>query len=215
MSVRVPPPLTWHICCIIVDSFGLAMSTCILNQSRGHWLLSDALNFAISMSLGFRDEIDFATFDNLMEEDGNIVYELSCLASNIKKEVIQVMDSFLSFLKKNEKNKAHNMFSLMLEAKLNIFGLMSSFTDHEQGKAIVEKCDKKSLFPMLSKCYYHLHPLVESERGVVDQKVEEDMSLDIFEMITNTSESSTKLINRELLIFKRYQVDVKNIKCPM
>jgi len=54
---------------------------------RGHWLLSDALNFAIPMSLKFKDEIDFATFDNLMEEDGNVVYELSCLASNIKKEV--------------------------------------------------------------------------------------------------------------------------------
>ncbi len=28
---------------------------------------------------------------------------------------------------------------------------------------------------MFLKCYYHLHPLVESERGVVDQRVEEDM----------------------------------------
>jgi len=68
---------------------------------------------------------------------------------------------------------------------------------------------------MLLKCYYHLHPLVESKRGVVDQKVEKDMSLDIFEMITNTSEPSMKLINRELLIFKHCQGDVKNIKCPM
>jgi hypothetical protein len=49
------------------------------------------------MNLKFKDEIDFATFDNLMEEDGNVVYELSCLAFNIKKEVIQVLDSFISF----------------------------------------------------------------------------------------------------------------------
>ncbi len=88
MSARVPPPLTWHICCIIVDSLGLVVYACILNQSRGHWLLSDALNSTISMSLKFKDEIDFATFDKLMQEDGNVVYELSCLASNIKKEVI-------------------------------------------------------------------------------------------------------------------------------
>jgi hypothetical protein len=46
------------------------------------------------MSLKFRDEIDSATFDNLMEEDGNVAYELSCLASNIKSEVIQVLDFF-------------------------------------------------------------------------------------------------------------------------
>jgi hypothetical protein len=46
-----------------------------------------------------------------MEEDGNVVYELSCLASNIKKEDIKVLDSFLSFLKKYKERKAHNMLS--------------------------------------------------------------------------------------------------------
>jgi hypothetical protein len=60
-------------------------------------LLSGALNFSIFMSLKFKDEIDFATFDNLMEEDGNFVYEFSCLASNTKKEVVQVLDLFLLF----------------------------------------------------------------------------------------------------------------------
>ncbi len=64
------------------------MSTCILNQSKGHWLLSEALNFAISMSLKFKYKMDYVTFDNLMEEDRNVVYELSCLASNIKEEVV-------------------------------------------------------------------------------------------------------------------------------
>jgi hypothetical protein len=52
------------------------------------------------MSLKFKDEMDYATFDNLMkkdENDENVVYELSCLASNIKKEVVHVLDSFLSF----------------------------------------------------------------------------------------------------------------------
>ncbi len=76
-----------------------------LNHYRGHWLLSDALNYAIFMSLKFRDETHFATFDNLMEEDGNVVYELSCLASNIKKEVVQVLDSFFPFYKNMKKEK--------------------------------------------------------------------------------------------------------------
>jgi hypothetical protein len=87
----------------------------------GHWLLSDALNFAIFMSLKFRDEIDSTTFDNLVEEDGNVVYELSCLTSNINKEVVQVLDSILSFLKKYEKRKAYDMFSLMLDPRFKTF----------------------------------------------------------------------------------------------
>ncbi len=37
------------------------------------------------MSLKFKDEIDFAIFDNLMEKYANVVFELSCLVSNIKK----------------------------------------------------------------------------------------------------------------------------------
>jgi hypothetical protein len=57
---------------------------------------------------------------------------------------------------------------------------------------------------MLLKCYYRCHPLVEFERSVVGQKVEEDMSLDIFEMTTSTSEPTIKLVNRELLIFEHY-----------
>jgi hypothetical protein len=68
---------------------------------------------------------------------------------------------------------------------------------------------------MLFKCYYHLHPLVEYERGVVNQKIEEDRSMDIFEMITNTSELTMELVNRELLILKLYQENVEDIRCPL
>jgi hypothetical protein len=82
--------------------------------------------------------------------------------------------------------------------------LVSSFIGCEQGKAIVEEYDIKSLFPMFIKCHYYLHPLVEFEKGVVDQKVEEDNNLDIFEMTTNISEQVMKLINKEFLIFKHY-----------
>jgi phage gp36-like protein len=76
MNARVPPILTWHICHIAVDSLALVVSAYILDQSKSHWLLSDALNFVITMSLKFKDEIVSTTFNNLMKEDGN---NLSCL----------------------------------------------------------------------------------------------------------------------------------------
>ncbi len=31
---------------------------CILNQSKGHWLLNDALNITISMSLKLKEEMN-------------------------------------------------------------------------------------------------------------------------------------------------------------
>jgi hypothetical protein len=44
-----------------------------------------------------------------MDDDSIVSGELSLLASNIRRGVINVLDSFLSFLKVYEKRKAHNM----------------------------------------------------------------------------------------------------------
>jgi hypothetical protein len=70
------------------------------------------------------------------------------------------------------------MLSLMLDPKFKKLLLLSSLIGCEQSKVIVEEYDKKSLFLMLLKCYYHLHSLVGSRRGVVDQRVEKDRNLD-------------------------------------
>ncbi len=91
-----------------------------------------------------------------------------------------------------------------MDPRFKTLHLVSSFIGLEQGKAIVEEYDQKNLFLMLIKCYYHLQPLVEFERGVVDERFEEDRSLDIFEMPISTSELTTKLVNRELMIFRLY-----------
>jgi hypothetical protein len=77
------------------------MSACVLNQSRGHWLLNDTLNSTISMSLKFKDKIETVIFfNNLMDEDGNVVFELACLTFNMKKKIVDVLEYFLSFYKK-------------------------------------------------------------------------------------------------------------------
>jgi len=148
MNARVPPPLTWHIFQIIVNFFGLIVSTCISNQSKAHWLLFDALNTTMSMSLKFKDEIDSPTFDNLMDENENVVYELSCLASNIKKQNCLGFGFFFFLLKKIWRKKAHNMFFFMLDPRFKTLHLVSSLIGREQCKVIVDKYDKKPLFPM-------------------------------------------------------------------
>jgi hypothetical protein len=87
MTTKVPPPLTSHICQIVIDCFFFVVTTCILNQFEGHWLLSDAFHFAISMSLKLREETKNApSFQTLMEEDLGATFELICLASNIRKK---------------------------------------------------------------------------------------------------------------------------------
>jgi len=50
--------------------------------------------------------------------------------------------------------------------------------------------------------HQHLHPLVEFESSFVDQGLNEDYNLDIFEQIANTNELAKELVNMKLFISK-------------
>jgi hypothetical protein len=53
---RMPPPLTWHNSQIIVECLSPIVYACVFNQSRGHWLLNDALLMLFSMNLKLKEE---------------------------------------------------------------------------------------------------------------------------------------------------------------
>jgi hypothetical protein len=46
-------------------------------------------------------------------------------------------------------------------------------------------------------------------------QIDEGSSLDIFEMSLGINEPTKEVVNKELLMFKRFQMDVKDIKCPL
>jgi hypothetical protein len=77
MNARMPPPLTWHIFQIIVDVFSLVMFGYVLNQFKCHWLLNDALNYAIFIYWKLKDEFRISSsFDNFMEKESIVVHVL-------------------------------------------------------------------------------------------------------------------------------------------
>jgi hypothetical protein len=80
---------------------------------------------------------------------------------------------------------------------------VSSFISLEQSKTIVEKYDRKTLYPML-KCYHYLQPLFENT--IVDQCVDENCKLNIFDLIINTNKLAKEFVNKELFIFRRFQM---------
>ncbi len=67
------------------------------------------------------------SFESLMDDDLIINDELSLLASNIIKELINVLDSFISFLKVYDKRKACNVTSLMLDLRYKSLCIVLSF----------------------------------------------------------------------------------------
>jgi len=85
MIAQMPFTVTWHIFQIIVNVFSPIVFTCVLNQSKSHWLLSDALHFAISICLKLKKKFRiFVSFYNFMEKESIFVFELRFLAFNIK-----------------------------------------------------------------------------------------------------------------------------------
>jgi hypothetical protein len=63
---------------------------------------------------------------------------------------------------------------------------------------------------MLLKSYHILHPMVEY--GLVpNMQIDEENNLDIFYMSAGMSEPTKEVVNKELLMFKRFQMDVKDI----
>jgi len=108
------------------------------------------------MSLKLKEENKMIfSFESLMEDDSIIYDELFLLASNIRKEVINVLGSFLSFLNKYEYKKVHNMIFLMLDPRFKSLRILSSFVGREQGVVLVEEYDRKSLYPIFVKCHEH------------------------------------------------------------
>jgi hypothetical protein len=83
MITQVPLPLTQHISQIIVDVLSHIVFTYVLNQSKGHWLLNDVLNYAIYICLKLKGKkIISISFDSFMEEKPNIVVvELGCFTT--------------------------------------------------------------------------------------------------------------------------------------
>jgi len=132
----------------------------------------------------------------------------------MNKEIIGVIDSFISFLTKYDGKQNHNMQALMLDPRFKSLILISNyFIGHEFRVTIVTKFERKSLYSiLLLKSYHHLHPLSKIESSFVN-KSNEDNSLDIFEMVIGTNELIKEPVNQNLMIFCKFQLDAKDIKC--
>jgi len=81
--------------------------------------------------------------DAFVDDDSSLNVLIRIFAINMKREVIGVIDFFLSSLTKYDKKRAHNMLALMLDLQFKSLRLISSFISRKLGVAIVIKYDKK------------------------------------------------------------------------
>ncbi len=71
---------------LLLIFFSLVITACVLNQSKGHWLLNDTFNSIIFINLKLRTKHEnVPSFQTVMEEDFSVTLELICLASSEKR----------------------------------------------------------------------------------------------------------------------------------
>jgi len=68
----------------------------------------------------------------------------------------------------------------MPNLKFKSLCLLFSFVGREEGVSIMDEYDRRTLYPMLLKCYHHLHPMTKFV-GCVNHIGDEDSSLYIFQ----------------------------------
>ncbi len=129
---------------------------------------------------------------DLINDDSVVALELSTLTFSTTREVCGVFNGFLSFFKKYEEDKTHNMLSHNSRFK-NIKS--AYFIGQKRVVSIVEEYDQQSSFLMLLKCYHIFHPMVEFELMAYMQ-THEKSSLDIFEMSTKMNEATKEVVNK-------------------
>jgi hypothetical protein len=126
-----------------------------------HWLFFDALHAKIIMALKLNKKYGMTpSMTNLMEDDIVVGLELSMLIFNIRKQLCDVLNGFISFLTKYIK-KTPNMISLMLDPNFKNIILVSFFIGKKQVISMMEDYDRKYLFPMSLKCHHIFQPMVE------------------------------------------------------
>jgi hypothetical protein len=74
LQSHVPSPRIWDVCEVVVKVLSRIVNGYVLDQSQGHWLLLDALQFIILTYQDIREELTFQpSLDSLVEEDFFIV----------------------------------------------------------------------------------------------------------------------------------------------
>ncbi len=76
----------------------------------------------------------------------------------------------------------------------------------------MKEYDRKTLYPMLVKSYNHLHLVEDVVFSSIKQNADHDYGLYVFQMTNNNVEITKEIVIRELLDFKKFHVNVKNIK---
>ena len=158
LQARVPSGMTWAIARTVTQTLNPVVQQCVLNQTRGYWLLSDALAAAFRMSIQLQGVYDQSASVIPPLQVGDFESEIEILKARMAKTAVDVMKPFLRFSLQFVADQAQNMLSLMLDPRFKGLELVIQYVGVAAAKQVVEDYDRKILIPYLVKVHKFLNP---------------------------------------------------------
>ena len=147
----MPTGVTWAVARIVTETLNPVVKQCVLNQTRGYWLLSDALAAALAISVELGAHIDHLSNMNPPLQHGDFDSELEILRGKMSLEAMLVMRPFLLFTQTFMLKKTHNMIVLMVDPRFKGLECVIAYTGVEKARIIVREYDENVLIPYLVK----------------------------------------------------------------
>lgn len=213
MQARVPTGLTWAIARAVTETLNPIVSQCVLNQTRGFWLLSDALAGALKLMVQMEAQQLARSSAEPPLECGDFDSELEILYGRMAGQVALVLRPFLAFAHKYDEGQAHNMLALMLDPRFKGLEVLQNYVGREVAKKVVDEYDTKVLVPMLIKVAAVLSPAPGAHLAI--PTITQVSPTSLFGAPASTAEASKGLLLGELSLFRRLVVEPTNVACPL
>ena len=138
LQARVPSEMTWATARTVTQTLNPVVQQCVLNQTRGYWLLSDALAAAFRMSIELQGVYDQSSSVVPLLQVGDFESEIEILKARMAKTAVDVMKPFLRFSLQFVADRAHNMLSLMLDPRFKGLEYVIQYVGVAAAKQVVE-----------------------------------------------------------------------------
>jgi hypothetical protein len=209
----VPIRFKWAIARAVTETLNPVVSQCVVNQTRGYWLLSNTIAGALKLIVQMEAEQLAQSSVEPPLECGEFDSELKILYGRMARQVADVLRPFLSFARKFEEGSAHNMICLMLDLHFKGLEVIVDYVGCGVAKEVVDEYNGKVLVPLLVKATQFLSRIATAEPAT-PSALQTSKSI-LFGALASTVEASKGLLLVELSLFRRLDVEADGVTCPL
>ncbi|KAG0556897.1 hypothetical protein KC19_11G087000 [Ceratodon purpureus] len=213
---ELPGLETWTVAKAVTDALIPMVQQCVTNQSKGYWLLSDALASALGLCIQLHKEQIEKGLVSPKLETGNFDSELEVLQSRMMSEVINALAPFLSFTVSYSAKHAHNMLALMLDPRYKGLSLVKDYVGRERALQVVAETDANALLPSLVTVFKQLNPSsIENAPALSPSSKDSVDDNSLFGSTASNDEAIVGHLKAELSLFRRLHIDPKECENPL